>query len=94
MSSTYAAVAPCAEVITFDEFRDLLDDTDSVSIYPGKGQSVRHTFSMRLRTPERCRPFVAYEYCNRAGYTTTETSSFTTAIFDFYNLGRTVRVAL
>lgn len=62
MSSTYAAVAPCAEVITFDEFRDLLDDTDSVSIYPGKGQSVRHTFSMRLRTPERCRPFVGYEY--------------------------------
>ena len=94
MSSTYGAVAPAAEIITFDEFRGLLDETDSVSIYPRKGVRVHHAFRARLREPERCTPFVAYDYCNRAGYSDIETANFRTAIFDFYNLGRIVRVAL
>ncbi len=94
MSSTYSAVAPTAEVITFDQFQDLLDETDSVSIYPRKGVRVRHAFRTRLRAPQNCRPYVSYDYCNRAGYSDIETTNLSTAIFDFYTLGRTVRVAL
>lgn len=94
MSSTYGAVAPTAEVISFDEFRGLLDETDSVSVYPRKGVSVRHAFRARLREPQNCRPFVAFDYCNRAGYSDIDTANFSTSIFDFYTLGRIVKVTL
>lgn len=88
---TYAAAVKVAETITPTELDDLISGGNAVTII-AKRCTPKHAFDARLHIGIRS-VFIGFEFCNRNGFTSTGTASVRDTVFNFYNLGRIVRVA-
>lgn len=95
-AATWAAANKVAEEITLDELHALLAEDDAPTIFPGKGKQ-RHLAlgAVVLRGMDRV---IVYDWCDRKGRLACGSvlvggPGDWATVFDFYNLGRIVRVA-
>lgn len=88
---TFSEAIKVAETVSFEEFALLVAGSSGVSVIR-RNKSIRHTAELRMSIAAKNR-YVGFECCNRAGYTDSQGAFFDSAVFDFYQVGRLVRVA-
>lgn len=88
---TYAKAFPVAETVTVEEFAVLVSECSGVTLLV-RGRPRRHAFDVRLHSLVGY-GFIGYDYCKRTGYGDHDVAYLDRTVFDFYQVGRLVKVA-